>query len=54
MLDGITDSWLDVTISRPEGASAGELDADETVEERTVLLTGHGSRWAGLAIEGAQ
>mgnify|MGYP000031684678 CR=1 FL=1 len=54
MLDGITDSWLDVTISRPEGASAGELDADETVEERTVLLTGHGSRWADLMIEGAQ
>lgn len=54
MLDGITDSWLDVTIARPEGASAGELDADETVEERTVLLAGHGSRWADLMIEGAQ
>ena len=31
----------------------GELDADETVEERTVMLTGHGDRWADFAIAGA-
>jgi len=51
MLDGITDTWLDVTIARPQGASAGELDADETVEERTVTLTGHGPRWADVTVE---
>ncbi len=53
MLDGITDAWLDVTIARPEGAVAGELDADETVEERTVTLNAHGSRWSALSIEAA-
>lgn len=53
LLDGITDSWLDVTIARPEGAVAGELDADETVEPRTITLTGHGDRWADLSVEGA-
>lgn len=50
MLDGITDTWLDVTISRPEGASAGELDADETVEQRTLTLTGHGARWEDFSL----
>lgn len=53
MLDGITNTWLDVTIARPEGGAAGELDADETVEARTVTLTGHGSRWDGLVVGGA-
>ena len=51
MLDGITDTWLDVRISRPQGAAAGELDADETVEERTVTFTGHGARWNDFSIE---
>jgi tRNA threonylcarbamoyladenosine biosynthesis protein TsaE len=53
MLDGITDTWLDATIARPEGSTAGELDADETVEERAVTLTGHGARWANLKVEAA-
>jgi tRNA threonylcarbamoyladenosine biosynthesis protein TsaE len=53
MLDGIADTWLDVTIARPEGSAAGELDADETVEERAVTLTGHGARWANLNVEAA-
>jgi tRNA threonylcarbamoyladenosine biosynthesis protein TsaE len=51
MLDGLTDTWLDVTIARPEGSAAGELDADETVEERAVTMTGHGPRWANLKVE---
>lgn len=44
MLEGLTDSWLDVVIERPEGANAGEL-GDELVEPRTVTITGHGGRW---------
>ncbi|MDH6237981.1 tRNA (adenosine(37)-N6)-threonylcarbamoyltransferase complex ATPase subunit type 1 TsaE [Cryobacterium sp. CG_9.6] len=59
MLDGITDSWLDIEIERPTGASAVEsalgaaspatdtdLDLDLDLDEpRTVTLTGHGPRW---------
>jgi len=45
MMDGLTDSWLDVVIERPEGSNAGELGED-LVEPRTVTITGHGSRWA--------
>lgn len=64
MLDGITESWLDIEIERPVGASqaraseaaasgapaAGSdvLDADEP---RTVTITAFGPRWAGAAVE---
>lgn len=69
MLDGITESWLDVQIDRPRGgqttsvtdaaASAGEVDGvtadadqshleDDLDEPRTVTITAHGPRWAGL------
>ena len=44
MLDGVTDSWLDVVIVRPEGGSEHDLD-DDLVEARTVTLAGHGPRW---------
>jgi hypothetical protein len=44
MLDGITDSWLDLQIERP---SLGAPDEDEA-EPRTVTVTGHGQRWADL------
>lgn len=44
MLDGVTDSWLEVTIVRPEGGSENDLD-DDLVEPRTVTLAGHGPRW---------
>jgi tRNA threonylcarbamoyladenosine biosynthesis protein TsaE len=44
MLDGVTDSWLDVVIVRPEGGSEHDLD-DDLVEARTVTLEGHGPRW---------
>ena len=54
MLDGITDSWLDIEIERPLGASRAappgpaddEFDLDEP---RTVTITAHGPRWAGAA-----
>jgi len=53
MLDGITDSWLDIEIERPTGASAatteaasGDVEDDLDLDEpRTVTLTGHGTRW---------
>lgn len=44
-LEGIVDSWLELVIERPEGATAGEL-GEELIEPRTVTLTGHGTRWA--------
>lgn len=51
MLDGITESWLDVEIDRPRGGDAGdpEGDPDELDEPRTVTITAHGPRWAGLS-----
>jgi tRNA threonylcarbamoyladenosine biosynthesis protein TsaE len=59
LLDGITESWLDVEIERPLGASQaepgsggpdGSRDADDAEaldlpEPRTVTVTGHGPRW---------
>jgi len=52
MLDGITDSWLDIEIERPTGASAADADADEELdadEPRTVTITGYGPRWSATA-----
>jgi tRNA threonylcarbamoyladenosine biosynthesis protein TsaE len=54
LLDGITESWLDVEIERPVGASEAPVDAEgdaalDQPEPRTVTVTGHGPRWqAGL------
>ena len=45
LLDGVTDSWLQLDIERPHG---GEPD-DEGIEPRTVTVTGHGQRWADLS-----
>jgi tRNA threonylcarbamoyl adenosine modification protein YjeE len=62
LLEGITESWLDVEIVRPLGASeavagAGsdsdaDTDADlDRAEPRTVTVTGFGPRWeAGLGL----
>jgi tRNA threonylcarbamoyladenosine biosynthesis protein TsaE len=54
MLDGLTDSWLDIEIERPVGASQAaasvDANADEVLdldEPRTVTITPHGPRWAG-------
>ena len=56
LLEGITESWLDVEIERPVGASQADpaVDVDDAAaldlpEPRTVTVTGHGPRWqAGL------
>lgn len=61
MLDGVAESWLEVVIERPTGASgpgglaggsvsgsAADADAPvdlDTPEPRTVTITGHGGRW---------
>ncbi|KGJ72020.1 hypothetical protein GY21_18180 [Cryobacterium roopkundense] len=52
MLDGITDSWLDIEIERPTGASTAHADADvdlDADEPRTVTVTAHGPRWSPTA-----
>jgi len=43
LTDGLTSSWLEITIQRPTG---GDPDAD--VEPREVTVTGHGARWVEL------
>ncbi|MET0805897.1 MAG: tRNA (adenosine(37)-N6)-threonylcarbamoyltransferase complex ATPase subunit type 1 TsaE [Lacisediminihabitans sp.] len=46
MLDGVTDSWLGLQITRPRGAAADDSsDGDEGVEPRIVEITPHGDRW---------
>ncbi|HSP53740.1 MAG TPA: tRNA (adenosine(37)-N6)-threonylcarbamoyltransferase complex ATPase subunit type 1 TsaE [Cryobacterium sp.] len=63
MLDGITDSWLDIEIERPVGASqaAASVGVDATEvpdvievldldEPRTVTVTPHGPRWADSGV----
>jgi tRNA threonylcarbamoyl adenosine modification protein YjeE len=51
MLDGISESWLEVVIERPTGASgvadAAADDDLDAAEPRTVTITGHGPRWLG-------
>lgn len=64
MLDGITDSWLDIEIERPLGASqatvgsqvtgaAGAASLTDDIfdldEPRTVTITAFGPRWAGVS-----
>lgn len=44
MLDGVTESWLEVLIVRPQGGVEHDLD-DDLIEPRTVTLQGHGPRW---------
>lgn len=53
MLEGITDSWLDIEIERPVGASEAVTASDDPAElgfdldePRTVTITAHGPRWA--------
>jgi tRNA threonylcarbamoyladenosine biosynthesis protein TsaE len=59
MLDGLTESWLDIEIERPLGASqtaaasgapAEGFDLESYLDEpRTVTITAHGPRWADTA-----
>jgi tRNA threonylcarbamoyladenosine biosynthesis protein TsaE len=53
------ESWVEIVIERPTGASAGSHGtlepsdaefADELVEPRTVTITGYGPRWADRVI----
>lgn len=54
MLDGLTDSWLDIEIARPVGAAGptasagGDVDGDtgDLDEPRTLTITANGPRWA--------
>ncbi|GMA28180.1 tRNA (adenosine(37)-N6)-threonylcarbamoyltransferase complex ATPase subunit type 1 TsaE [Arenivirga flava] len=48
MLDGVSDSWLELEIRRPVGAETPLAEGEEPVEPRIVTLTGHGPRWAQL------
>jgi tRNA threonylcarbamoyl adenosine modification protein YjeE len=45
--ESATGSWLEVEITRPEGAGASFDPADAPEEPRTVTITGTGPRWAG-------
>ena len=45
MLDGVTESWLELQLDRPRGGEATE----DGVEPRLVTVTGHGPRWTDLA-----
>jgi len=58
LLDGISDSLLEVAIERPTGGgtaarggsedpSAADEDPEAPVEARVVRITGSGPRWAG-------
>ncbi|KIU03963.1 tRNA (adenosine(37)-N6)-threonylcarbamoyltransferase complex ATPase subunit type 1 TsaE [Frigoribacterium sp. MEB024] len=60
LLDGVSDSWLDVVIERPTGAAStgaeevtppGDPDEpDQADEPRRVTITPHGRRWAGVEL----
>lgn len=55
MLDGVAESWLDVSIERPTGADAGATDDGEVEliaaeEPRTIRIEAHGPRWAGVVL----
>lgn len=62
LLDGVSESWLEVVIARRRGGDVGEADAAAAAgddpgvdddanldadEPRSVELIGHGPRWAG-------
>ena len=64
LLEGITESWLEIEIERPVGAlspgraapdaaslpAAGEADTLDLDEPRTLTITPHGPRWAEFAL----
>jgi tRNA threonylcarbamoyladenosine biosynthesis protein TsaE len=45
--ESATASWLEVVITRPEGAGAEFDPSDAPEEPRTVTITGFGPRWEG-------
>lgn len=47
LLEGAAESWLEVEIVRPTGASDGAAEPESDADEpRTVTVTGFGPRWA--------
>ncbi|HEV7955958.1 MAG: tRNA ((37)-N6)-threonylcarbamoyltransferase complex ATPase subunit type 1 TsaE [Microbacteriaceae bacterium] len=47
MLDGVSESVLEVSIERPTGAAVGSSgEAGEAIEPRRVTITPRGPRWA--------
>jgi len=56
LLDGVSESWLNIDIARPTGAgeeaSSAQTPADdftvETIEPRTVTVAGFGTRWTDM------
>ena len=51
LVESLTDSWLDIEIERPQGASDNVDDdgadhGEGEIEPRTITITGHGPRWA--------
>ncbi|TQO20449.1 tRNA threonylcarbamoyladenosine biosynthesis protein TsaE [Rhodoglobus vestalii] len=52
LLDGVSESWLNIDIIRPTGASDEHPPADDFSDElnepRTVTVTGNGPRWANM------
>ena len=64
LLDGLTDTWLELEIERPKSHGAGPSTSSGTratsvselvegPEPRRVTVTGHGSRWQDLGWLGA-
>jgi tRNA threonylcarbamoyladenosine biosynthesis protein TsaE len=48
LLDGVSESWLEIVIARPVGGEPDVADACLDADEpRTITVTGHGPRWAG-------
>lgn len=50
MVDAVADSWLDIHIDRPTGASGPIAAVGDEVEPREVTLTGHGPRFADFRL----
>lgn len=50
MVDAVADSWLDIHIDRPTGASGPIAAVGDEVEPREVTITGHGPRFADFRL----
>lgn len=52
LLDGVSESWLNIDIVRPTGVGdlrpSGDDFAEETIEPRTLTVTGFGPKWTDL------
>nr|WP_121371900.1 tRNA (adenosine(37)-N6)-threonylcarbamoyltransferase complex ATPase subunit type 1 TsaE [Frondihabitans australicus] len=57
LLDGVAESWLEVTIARPTGDTdddAGAQEPRDTLDEpRHVRIDGFGPRWEGVSLQPA-